>query len=149
MDLKPWNPWEDLARIQAEMDAEMRSFLDKLRQSVPGNPIAFVPTLDLVESADEYVFYLALPGMVEEDIDIALQGRLLIIRGERDALYDSRKVTVHLSQWKYGFFERRIELPQAVSSEHIQAEYEAGVLTIRISKLASAPQGEAAEGARA
>lgn len=145
-DLKPWNPWEELAQIQAVMDAELRIFLDKLRQGVPGNPIAFVPSLDLVESPDEYIFFLALPGMVEEDIDITLQGRLLILRGERDVLYDPRQVTVHQSQWKYGFFERRIELPQAVSSDQIQASYEAGVLSVRVPKSApsaSTPGGSA------
>ncbi len=146
MPLKPWNPWEELERIQTAMDLDIRSFLIKLRQAVPGNPIAFVPPIDVVESADEYQLYLALPGMVEEDIDITLEGRQLIIRGEREPLYEPGEVTVHQAQGKYGFFERRLELPEAVSSEGIQAGYDAGMLSIRVPKTKPAARGDAVPG---
>ncbi len=146
MQLKPWNPWEELERIQAGMDQHLRAFLDRLRQTVPGNPIAFVPPIDVVESDDEYQFYLALPGMVEEDIDILVEGRQLIIRGERECFYEPRQLIVHQAQCKYGFFERRIELPKAVSSEGIRASYEAGVLSIHVPKTSPAAQEEKVDG---
>ncbi len=137
MDLKPWNPWQELERLQAEMDEHLRAFLTKLRQAVPGKPIAFVPAMDIIEVGDEYRLYLSLPGMVEEDIDITLQGRLLIVRGEREPPYDPVQTAVHQAQWKYGFFERRVELPGEVQSDAIQASYDAGVLTIRIPRTAA------------
>ncbi|MBI4606395.1 MAG: Hsp20/alpha crystallin family protein, partial [Planctomycetes bacterium] len=52
---------------------------------------------------------------------------------------DPRGVTVHGSQWKYGFFERQVELPSEVASDEIRAEYEAGVLRIHVPKGAAPP----------
>jgi len=56
------------------------------------------------------------------------------VRGEREIPYDRSHVMVHQSSWKYGYFERRVQLPRRVDAEAIQASYEAGVLTIRIPK---------------
>jgi HSP20 family protein len=142
MDLKAWNPWQELERIQSEMDAHLGSVLKRLRQAVPGRPIAFLPSLDVIETADDYKLYLALPGMVEEDIDITLEGRRLIVRGERESPYDPGAVTVHQGQWQYGFFERQVELPDEVSADDVQAAYEGGVLTITVPKRAASPAEE-------
>ncbi len=138
MDLKAWNPWQELERIQSEMDAHLGSALRRLRQAEPGRPIAFLPKLDIVETADAYKLYLALPGMVEEDIDITLEKRRLIVRGERESPYDPGAVTVHQGQWHYGFFERQVELPDEVDADEVQAAYEGGVLTITVPKRADA-----------
>jgi HSP20 family protein len=134
VDLKPWNPWQELERVQSEADTLLAAVLAKLRNFVPGKAISFVPAADIVEVEDEYRLYLSLPGLVEEDIDLSLDGDVLIIRGEREPPYDASQVTVHESRWKYGYFERRVQIPLAVEAEAIQATYEAGVLAIRIPK---------------
>jgi HSP20 family protein len=150
MYLTPWNPWQELERVQAEIDALLQAALSKLRNVVPGRDIAFVPVTDIVETGDEYRLYLSLPGMLEEDIDIALQGTILIVRGEREPPFDLKLVALHQRQWRYGYFERRVQLPRAFDGEAIQASYDAGVLTIRIRKgeetAASGPGSGSAAG---
>src|SRR5262245_10666684 len=100
MDLRAWNPWQEIERIQRDMDAHLSSALKRQREAEPGRPIAFLPKLDVVETPGEYRLYLALLGMVEEDIDLTLEGRRLIVRGERLAPYDPDAVTVHQGQWR-------------------------------------------------
>ena len=134
MDLKPWNPWQELERVQIEIDALLASVLRKLGPVAPGRSISFVPVTDIVEDEVEYRLYMSLPGLVEEDIDLTLEGEILIVRGERETPYDSAHVTVHQGSWKYGYFERRVQLPGRMDAEAIHASYEAGVLTIRIPK---------------
>lgn len=138
--MEPWKPWEELERVQGEIDKLLGSVLEKIRRVVPGKAIAFVPATDITEVADEYRLYFALPGMVEEDIDITLEGNILIVRGERDPLYDSEQAILHQRQWKHGYFERRVELPGKIETDDIQATYEVGVLTIRVHKQ-SLPSG--------
>lgn len=135
MDLEPWNPWQELERVQSEIDGLLASALRKIGSMVPGRMLSFVPATDIVESGDEYLLYMSLPGLVEEDMDLTFEGDVLIVRGERLAPYDSAHVTVHQSRWKYGYFERRVQLPQKVDANAIQASYEAGVLTVRIPKI--------------
>lgn len=134
MDLKPWNPWKEVARAEEEASRLLDAALAKLRSSLPGNPIAFVPPVDIVEGDDEYRVYVALPGAVEEDVDIAVERDVLVVRGELEPPYSPRGVTVHERQWRYGYFERRIRLPRAVGVEEIRASYEDGVLAIFVPK---------------
>ena len=136
MDLKPWNPWQELERVQAEVDTLLGAVLEKLRRVVPGKAMAFVPVTDIVEVRDEYRFYFSLPGMLEEDIDITLEGNVLIVRGEREPPFNPEQDILHQRQWKYGYFERRVELPGKIDTEAMKASYEVGVLTIRIRKPA-------------
>jgi HSP20 family protein len=141
MDLKPWNPWQELERVQEEIDGLLSAVLRKLGTVVPGRTISFVPVTDIVEVDDEYRLYLSLPGLIEEDIDLTLEGDVLIVRGEREAPYDPAHVQVHQGSWKYGYFERRVQLPRPVDAGVIQASYEAGVLTIRIPKGSGEVEG--------
>lgn len=138
MDLKPWDPWDELHRVEKEMDDLIAAVLDKLRRVVPGKPIAFVPRMDIIESEGGYTLYLVIPGMVEEDLDITLAGEELIIRGEREPLFDLERVTIHQRQWKHGYFERRVRFPEKVDEASIRATYDAGVLTIRIPRCGGA-----------
>ena len=73
---------------------------------------------------------LKLPGVVEEDIEIAFEDGLLVIRGERESPYDADRVHGHLTEWRYGYFERRLRLPDDVDLEGLSATYQAGVFTV-------------------
>lgn len=137
MDLTPWNPWNEIARAREEAERLFDAALEKLRRSLPGSPISFVPPVDLVEGPDEYRLYVAIPGAVEEDLDIAVEGDVLIIRGELERPYSARGVLVREQEWRYGYFERRVQMPRPLAEDEIRASYEGGVLTISIPKARS------------
>ena len=120
MDLEPWDPWSELERVRDEADRLVDSVLEKLRKAQPGDEIAFVPAMDLVETPSEYRAYLAVPGVVEEDIDLAVEGGWLIVRGERESPFDLHSANRLRSEWSYGFFERRLRLPADV--DHLSTE---------------------------
>lgn len=135
MDLIPWDPWAELQRIREQSDRLLDEFLDKLtRVEAEPTRIAFLPDVDFVETAHEYRAYLSVPGLIEEDIDIAISPRSLVIRGERQPPYDPDHARRRLHEWRYGFFERRIDFPQPVRPETLRAGYEGGVLTILVAK---------------
>ncbi len=134
MDLTPWNPWNEIARAYKDAWRLFDAALERLRKSLPGSPISFVPPIDIVEWPDEYRLYVGIPGAVEEDLDIAVERDVLIVRGELERPYSTRGVVVHEQEWRYGYFERRIQLPRPVGVEEIRASYEGGVLTISIPK---------------
>jgi HSP20 family protein len=147
MELTPWNPWKEIEEAQAEVTRLLGAALEKLRHVVSGRAISFVPVTDIVEAEDEYRLFLSLPGMLEEDIDITVDERLLVVRGEREPPYPTEGVFVHHRQWRYGYFERRFQLPQKVEREKIRADYDAGVLIIRILKGGASTNGETGGGA--
>lgn len=136
MGLRAWDPWEEIERLQAETNRLWEQCLHRLVGShATDEPIQFVPPVDLVETEQTYELYLSLPGLVEEDIDLAIRQQTLTIRGQREIPYVGRRVSCRLNEERYGCFERRIEFPQAIDTDSLHARYEAGVLSITIGKI--------------
>jgi len=133
MDLEPWDPWREFDEIRTEVDRIFQQFFTKVQQTV-GRRIAFFPTTDVIEDGEEFRILISLPGMVEEDIDIGIEGGTIMVRGEREIPYDPKRILSHHSEWSYGYFERRIEVPPDVDLKGLTATYEVGVLTITIPK---------------
>ncbi len=143
MELRPWNPWNELERARRDADRLIEAALARLRRGEAEREVAFVPAADLIETPDEYRLYVSVPGVLEEDIDITARGDALVIRGERETPFSRSGATFRLSQWKYGYFEHRIPLPDAVDVDSIRATLENGVLQITIPKSPAA-DGESA-----
>lgn len=131
----PWNPWEEFDKLRAETDHMWDRFFEKLKHVEPEHPpIGFLPSADFVETEQDYRVYLSIPGLVEQDIDVSVDENELTVRGEREPPYDQQQHRPRVSEWRYGFFERRISLPGAIDISSVKATYEAGVLTIVATK---------------
>ncbi len=134
MELKPYDPWSEFEKVRQEVDRTFERFLAKLRKAEPGRDIAFLPTADVVETAEDYRIFLSIPGVAEEDIDLTIEKNVLIVRGEREPPYDPERVRQPITEWRYGIFERQIRLPVEVDPGAINANYRAGVLTVLVPK---------------
>ncbi|MCR9296548.1 MAG: Hsp20/alpha crystallin family protein [bacterium] len=136
MSIVPWEPWKELEELRRQTDRMWDVFLSKLRASeTSGEPIGFVPDVDIVETSQDLRILVSVPGVLEEDIEISVVGNTLIIHGQRESPYDSRRS--RLREWRYGFFERRLRLPSDIDKNKIRVGYDAGVLTIVVPKCDS------------
>jgi HSP20 family protein len=133
MNLIPWDPWEELDRVRERTERLWDEFLGKIADGMETR-LAFVPSADVVESPAEYRLFVAVPGFVEEDIEITVVDRALVVRGESLPPYDAESATRRVGEMRYGFFERRFELVEPIDAETLRAHYDAGVLTIVVSK---------------
>jgi HSP20 family molecular chaperone IbpA len=81
----------------------------------PGEPRAAHPAweapVDILEDAERIVIVVALPGVAEEGIDVAVEADALVVRAERRVSYAGTGCTVHRLEIPHGSFERRIRLP--------------------------------------
>ncbi len=136
MDLDPWDPWREFERVREEADRLIERFLAKVRLLENARPIAFLPESDIIETGEDLRIFLSLSGVEEEDIDIAVEGEFLVVRGERVCPYDESHVR-QLSEWRYGFFERGYRLAGGLETESLSASFLGGVLTIVIPKKES------------
>lgn len=135
MNLNRWDPWQELERLRTETDRLWDAFLEKLtRAHAEAERIAFLPDVDFVETTREYRLYLSVPGLVEEDIDLAISERSLTVRGERQPPYDPAHSRRRLGEWRYGYFERRFQFANPIQTDAVRANYDAGVLTIVMPK---------------
>lgn len=84
---------------------------------------------DLLEEGDSLLLEVAMPGVLETDIDLTLQGTRLVIRAERPA---APALVLH-SEIKRGLLLRDVTLPCPV--ELLQSRYEDGILRLRFKRL--------------
>lgn len=84
---------------------------------------------DLLEEGDRLLLEVAVPGVLETDIDITLEGIRLVIRAERPP---APGVFLH-REIQRGVLIRDITLPCAV--ELLQSQFEDGVLQLRLRRL--------------
>ncbi len=95
---------------------------------------ALVPALDLSETDSALEVRIDVPGVTAKDIDIQINGNLLTVAGERQEEKEEKGKTVHRVERSYGNFSRSVTLPCAVVEGEVAAEYQNGVLTIKLPK---------------
>ena len=99
---------------------------------LPGSGPDFVPVADVMELELQLVIRIALPGVLEEDIDLSFDSGGLTVRGELEqpVVVDEGRPLVQ--EWHYGFFERRFDIPDDVDREAMLVVVECGVLELKL-----------------
>ena len=135
-----WEPVRELRTIQHEMNRLFNTFFEAPAPTASGGgPTgqalrSWVPAMDLVETADEFVLRADLPVLSEGDVQIELDANVLTVSGERKADHEARKAGYYRVERSWGSFSRSLTLPDGVDPEAVQASFERGVLEGRIPK---------------
>lgn len=98
---------------------------------------AWTPAVDIKENEGEIRVELELPGLKPEDVEITADNGMLTIRGEKHSeRKEGQDSQYHMVERTYGSFMRTFQLPQGVDEDQINADFENGVLSLRIPKAA-------------
>jgi HSP20 family protein len=110
--------------------------LDRLTQQLLGTSGTWsrpsTMPMDAYREGDVYVIALDLPGVSTEAIDIDVERNMLTVKAERRPTAKGDNVQMELSERPLGVFSRQLMLADTLDAERIEADYEAGVLTLRI-----------------
>lgn len=94
----------------------------------------FLPTFDVKESKDAYVFRADVPGVRDEDLDISLTGKRLTVSGTRQEEARDESETYYACERTYGSFTRSFTLPEGSDADNVKAEMKDGVLSLVVPK---------------
>ena len=94
----------------------------------------FMPSFDVKETADAYVFTADMPGIRREDLDIQLAGNRLSISGKREPESAQDEGRVYSQERAFGTFTRSFTLPEEAESGKVAAELRDGVLHLMVPK---------------
>lgn len=83
------------------------------------------------ERTRELVARFELPGVTLEEIELLVDRRELVVRGERSFVTAEGRVYQQV-EMDYGPFERRVRITVDVDPEATTATYEAGILEVRM-----------------
>jgi HSP20 family protein len=93
---------------------------------------AWRPPTDVYETDESVVVKVEVAGMQDEDFEIALDGKRLIISGiRRDP---ASKLGYQQMEIPYGHFETDVYLARAIDEEKIEATYQNGFLVVHLPK---------------
>jgi HSP20 family protein len=128
-----WEPLRELSSLQNEMN---RLFSAAFDAPTGGNGGArrWTPAMDLVETDDHFVLRADLPGMTESDVNIELEDNVLTVSGERKAEHEEKREGFYRVERSFGAFSRSLTLPKGIDPEAVTAEFQKGVLEIRVPK---------------
>jgi HSP20 family protein len=98
----------------------------------------FAPAVDVYEDEHSITLKIDVPGIDEKDIDVRVENRTLTVTGERKFEKEEKEENYRRVERQYGSFSRTFTLPTTVDTESVSADYEKGVLKIKLTKKAEA-----------
>jgi HSP20 family protein len=151
MSLIPWRTKQhDGMHGEASSLSTLRNEMDRLFDSFVREPFGMMdwpafmggdkwwPAIDLSESDKEITVRAEIPGIDPKELDVTVTGDKLIISGEKKETCETKEKGFSHSEARYGSFRRVIPLPEGVDSEHVDAQYANGVLTLKLQKTPAA-----------
>jgi len=136
MVLAPWKSFRELSPFRKEMedmwDLFQKPFMSRFFER------EWLPTSDMVETKDNIIIKVELPGMDKKDLSVTLSDDLLMIKGEKKTEKEESDEFHHSVERYQGSFQRSFRLPVSVKSDKIEATFEKGVLKITLPKTEEA-----------
>jgi HSP20 family protein len=154
MNLGSLIPWRDKTQVDAhpeysdpftsfrrEVDRMFDDFFRSAGQGLQpwsASWHAMAPRIDISDSDKELVITAEMPGLDEKDFEVTLAGDLLTIKGEKKTENEDRNGNAYYVERRFGSFSRSVRLPFEAGDEQVEANYDRGVLTVRVPKPAEA-----------
>ena len=109
--------------------------LDRLTQQLFGtngttSRPAVMP-MDAYRDGEQFVVHFDVPGVDPSTIDLDVEHNVLTVKAERVPTY-RHDVELQVAERPRGVFSRQLFLGDTLDTDHVEASYDAGVLTLRI-----------------
>jgi len=121
-----------LDSLRTEMEELVERFFGE--SAVAGLTGVWMPRVDVEEKDDEIVVKADLPGTDPADVEVAVMGTTLVLKGERKENREEKKKNFHRMERFVGRFYREVPLPAGVDADKVTATSAKGVLTVTIPK---------------
>ena len=131
--IKTFGPLLEVARIQSEINRLFDNLLDLGNEDKEGG--AWIPNADILETAEDLLLKVELPGVNPEKLSLSVLGGNLIIRGVKGRPPLNVKAEFHVAERSFGRFRRVINLGVPVNTRQAKAVLNNGLLRIRFPKV--------------
>ena len=105
--------------------------LDRIADGAFGSRSSGPMGMDAYRHDGEVVVHFDLPGVDPDSIDITVEKNQLTVQAER-RWQPAEDVQVIASERPQGTFTRSLFLGEGLDTEHIEADYDRGVLTVTV-----------------
>jgi HSP20 family protein len=140
--LTRWDPYREFSSVQDRLNRLFNasfsntSFNEGRDESLA--TASFSPAVDVYEDEHNITLKIEAPGIEEKDIDVRVENHTLTVHGERKFEKEEKEENYRRIERQYGSFTRTFTLPNTVDTESVSANYEKGVLKVKLAKKAEA-----------
>jgi HSP20 family protein len=134
--LTRFEPYREFATLQDRLNRLFQSSFGENENALTTSN--FSPAVDVYEDEHNVTLKVEVPGIDEKDLDIRVENNTLTVHGERKFEKEEKEENYRRVERQYGSFTRSFTLPQTVDTENIQANYDKGVLKVKLAKKAEA-----------
>ena len=134
-EIERFDPFREMSSLQREMNRlfdRMMTTGGEGGQEIAG--YAFIPAAEIHETPEEIQLKVEVPGMEPKDLDVKVTAEAVAITGERKSEIKQDDKGMRRSEFRYGRFQRIIPLPARIQNDKVQAEFQNGVLSLRLPK---------------
>ncbi len=96
------------------------------------------PSLNIVETDDEFEVELAAPGLSKNDFEVTIDDGYLNISTEKSESKEEKDKNYTRKEFSYNSFKRSLLLPESVEQDEVKATYKNGILKFNLAKKESA-----------
>ena len=137
-ELMPWKKrgGKKISRLGSDLDSSHDRFWDR-GSILPARVLredSLFPVLNISETKKEITVKAEIPGVETDDLNVSLDGRTLIIKGEKKQEKEDKDENYHRMERSYGYFSRTAQLPADVDPSKVEASYKKGVLKVVLKK---------------
>jgi HSP20 family protein len=136
--LTRWDPFREFVTLQDRMNRLFRDSFEPEGRQEALTTTTFAPPVDVYEDEHNITLKIEVPGIDEKDIDVRIENNTLTVHGERKFEKEEKEENYRRVERQYGSFTRSFTLPTTVDPEKVQADYDKGVLNVKLAKKAEA-----------
>ena len=134
--LTRWEPTTELATLSGAMDRMFgQLFGQSWTNGQSGTPAYQLP-VDVTETEDGYQVRATLPGFNADQVEVTMRDGVLSIAAKRSEEKTEEKGRYLRREVFSGNYRRQLAFPGEVKAEDVKADFENGVLTIRVPRAA-------------
>src|SRR5437879_10723133 len=133
-----YDPFREFVTLQDRMSRLFRDPRGPEGQDESLTTTAYDPLVDVYEDEHNITLKIEVPGIDEKDIDVRIENNTLTVHGERKFEKEEKEENYRRVERQYGSFTRTFALPNTVDHENVQADYDKGVLKVKLAKKAEA-----------
>lgn len=130
-DIYSWDPFDEIRKMQEQMEQMMRAFPALESRYVSG---AFSPLTDVAEEDDRIIVTTDLPGIDKENVELSVKDNYLVISAEKGKEEETEKEGYLRKERSTIRYYREVPLPEGITEEGATAQLKNGVLTVTLPK---------------
>ena len=131
-----WSPSTELANLHGAMDRLFQDFFGPSTgggSQQAGMPSYMLP-IDVREAGNWYEVQAPVPGFKPDEVEVTFADGVLNIKAEHSEETSREQGGYLRREVAYGNYQRSIQLPGDIEEDEISADFEHGVLIVKVPK---------------